>query len=251
MADFSTTKKAFKRNTKRSPKRLERRDTDGPNPLLGLDYGVAVNAGLDSEAGLGPPATVPKCLYAAANRAIVHAPFCTPKCALVARGLFGAHYVEHPDAANCSNRVCVLRGELAEIVAYNVRELRKAAGLTQIELAARIKKHRNTVVKIEKPNTNDEADAQNITLETLEDLAIGLGVTVSRLVRPPPPPSGSEIAKSLEEFLKSPDATDASDEEKAALASLPLDFGVPSHKAWLFLLEGVRDTLKRQPKPAK
>jgi transcriptional regulator with XRE-family HTH domain len=57
-----------------------------------------------------------------------------------------------------------------------VRELRAAAGYSQESFAARIKVHRTFMGTIERGNTN-------VSLETLERLASGLGLDVWELIR--------------------------------------------------------------------
>lgn len=64
---------------------------------------------------------------------------------------------------------------LNEIVALNIRQLRKQQGLSQEELAEKCGLHRTYIGAIERSE-------RNITLETLEKLAKSLNVLPQRLL---------------------------------------------------------------------
>lgn len=124
------------------------------------------------------------------------------------------------------------------VVAHNVREIRESQGLSQLALAARMGVHRNTIMNIEKPVVIAGAKIQNISLETLDALAAGLGVTPQRLLLP----LGSRLAEglrsSLDAFLA---VVPVTPEERALLEGVGAGFGVPSHRGWMFFLEALRD----------
>ncbi len=68
---------------------------------------------------------------------------------------------------------------LQELVAKNIRALRKQAGLTQETLAARIRTTRNNVVVIE------SEQGRNLTLSSIEKLAKALNCSPGDLISDP------------------------------------------------------------------
>lgn len=68
--------------------------------------------------------------------------------------------------------------QLTEVLAANIRNLRRAKGLSQEELAAACGLHRTYVGSVERGE-------RNVTLSTLEALAPTLGVSVAQLLTPP------------------------------------------------------------------
>jgi len=63
-------------------------------------------------------------------------------------------------------------------VAVNIRRLRKAMGLSQEQLAELAQLHRTFVSQIERCVTN-------ISIDSLERVAQGLGVDITELLQPP------------------------------------------------------------------
>ena len=78
-----------------------------------------------------------------------------------------------------SRRLRKPSGELVNILAYNLRTLRHAKGLSQEELAAKCGLHRTYLGSVERCE-------RNVTLSTLESIASALGVTVPQLLTPSP-----------------------------------------------------------------
>jgi len=71
----------------------------------------------------------------------------------------------------------VKRKSPKEILAENVRRIRKSTGLSQEELADRAGLHRTYISSVERSE-------RNISLETIFVLAVALGVEAAELVTP-------------------------------------------------------------------
>lgn len=70
-------------------------------------------------------------------------------------------------------------GELRDIIPVNIKKARLAAKLTQDGLGEKLEVSREFIAKLER-----KSNPQNITVETLDKLAVALGVSVFDLVKP-------------------------------------------------------------------
>jgi XRE family transcriptional regulator, regulator of sulfur utilization len=87
---------------------------------------------------------------------------------------------------------------IREVVAGNIRQIREAKGLSQSKLAQKCKLSVRFINRA-------ETQPQNLTIESIETLAKGLGVSVADLVydqrkKMPPPDRG--LVKSIEQVVQ-------------------------------------------------
>ena len=78
--------------------------------------------------------------------------------------------------------------EIIKIVADNVRSARKAAGLSQEELAHEAEIDRTYISQVERRQ-------RNLTISVLARIARALGTTPDRLLIPPTPHKGKRAAR--------------------------------------------------------
>ncbi len=115
-----------------------------------------------------------------------------------------------------------------------VMELRKAAGLTQVQLAEKVGLGPSGQSRIGQIERGDIRDPGGTLLQALAD---ALGVPIWDLIPDAPRPV---VEKSLRLFLESELAEDVTPEEIATLQQMRPRGGTPTVRTWMLLLEAIR-----------
>jgi transcriptional regulator with XRE-family HTH domain len=132
-------------------------------------------------------------------------------------------------------------GALMRTIGENLIALRVAANLSQDQLAIAAKVHKNTVHNLE------TFKAKTVQLDTLERLADALATTVNAILVPRPMHDPTEVAASLDVYLRSDAAAhdEITDEEASTLRRGPWPWGPLRPRGWSLALEALRASRRK------